>query len=65
MPIAQVEKPPVDQVLTYEQVADALQIGLTKAKELCASGAIKKIKIGRHVRVRARDLEAYLDSQTS
>jgi excisionase family DNA binding protein len=53
---------PVETLLTHQDVARYLNVGLTKAKELCLTGQIKTIRIGGNVRVRARDLQAYIDS---
>jgi excisionase family DNA binding protein len=49
-------------LLAYGDVAKRLNCGVTKVRELCGSGAIKTVKIGRLVRVRERDLDAYIDS---
>ena len=47
-------------LLTAEQVAHILQISVSKAYALMASGEIPCVRIGRCVRVKEEDLEAYI-----
>lgn len=52
----------VEPMLTYQEAADVLKIGLTKVKQLCKDGDLKAVNVGRQRRVRARDLQAYIDN---
>jgi excisionase family DNA binding protein len=54
------------RLLTDSQVAEQLGIGLTQAKQLRTSGALRTVRVGeRGVRVRSDDLAAYIDEHTS
>ena len=62
-----VKRKPVDAVdaaevrlLRLEQVAEHLAVSRSMAFKLVATGQLRSIRIGRAVRVRPRDLEAYL-----
>jgi excisionase family DNA binding protein len=48
-------------LLTVEQVAKQLNCGRTWAWELCASGRLPTIRLGRLVRVRPADLQRFID----
>jgi excisionase family DNA binding protein len=50
-------------LLTAEQMAEILQISVSKAYAMMASGEIPTVRIGRCVRVREEDLEAYINEQ--
>ena len=50
-------------LLTAEQVAEILRISVYKAYAMMASGEIPTVKIGRCVRVREEDLEAFINEQ--
>lgn len=50
-------------VLTVRQVADALQVGINRAYELCRSGELPSFKIGNSVRVAKTDLEAFISQK--
>ena len=52
-------------LLTAEQVAQILNISVSKAYALMASGEILTVRIGRCVRVRQEDLEAYILAQVT
>ncbi len=47
-------------LLTREEAAAALGIGLTKMKELLADGVIVSIKIGRLRRIKKTSLQEYI-----
>lgn len=47
-------------VYTREEAAAALGIGLTKMKELLASGEIRSVKIGRLRRITVSSLNEYI-----
>ncbi len=50
------------RLLRLHEVADRLAISKSMAWKLCAYGQLRSIKIGRAVRVKAADLEAYLEA---
>ena len=52
-------KPPA----TREQLADYLQIGLSKLDILTKSGELKSFKLGRETRYNWSDIEEYLQSK--
>ncbi len=49
-----------NMLLTVEDVRDRLQVSLRTARELTARGKIAIVKIGRSVRVREQDLNAFI-----
>lgn len=50
-------------LLRVEEAAERLSIGRSKCYELLASGELRPIKIGRAVRISARELEAWVQRQ--
>jgi excisionase family DNA binding protein len=52
----------ITQLLTREQVADALQFSLAKFYLEVKSGRLKVLRFGRHVRVDPRELQRYIAS---
>jgi excisionase family DNA binding protein len=52
-------------LLRAQEVAKRLDISESKAYSLMASGEIAVVRIGRSVRVREQDLEAYIESNTA
>ena len=50
------------RLLRIEDVADRLAVSRSMAWKLLATGELRSIRIGRAVRVRPADLEAYLDA---
>lgn len=50
------------EVLTSEQAAEYLQLGLSTVKRLARAGAIPAAKAGRQWRFRKADLDAWLTS---
>ena len=61
MPIADPSAPLLYRIPV---VAERLDQSVPTVKRLIASGVLKKVKVGRSVRVRASDLEAYVNSLT-
>lgn len=53
---------PFPRLLRLEDVADRLAISRSMAWKLIAYGHIRSLRIGRALRVRPADLEAYLAS---
>ncbi len=49
------------RLLRLHEVAEHLSISKSMAWKLCAYGEIRSVRIGRAVRVRPADLEAYLE----
>lgn len=55
---------PTDAVLlTAQEVADRLRITVRTLQRLEADGHLPAIRIGRSVRYRAEDLQAFIDGQ--
>lgn len=52
------------RLLRIEDVADRLAVSRSMAWKLIAIGQLRSIRIGRSVRVRPADLEAYMSSAT-
>ena len=52
------------RLLRIEDVAERLAVSRSMAWKLVALGQVRSIRIGRAVRVRPRDLEAYLADAT-
>jgi excisionase family DNA binding protein len=50
------------RLLRIEDVADRLSVSRSMAWKLIATGELRSIRIGRAVRIRPADLEAFLDS---
>ncbi len=53
--------PGVEVMLTREQVAEHLGIGVSTVKNLVRAGDLTAVNVGRLVRIRARDLQKYID----
>lgn len=53
--------PVVEPMLTYGDVAEALKVSPSTVKKLCKDGDLKAVNVGRQVRIRARDLQTYID----
>jgi excisionase family DNA binding protein len=51
--------------MTVEEVRVQLNIGRTLVYQLIWSGALPVVRIGRALRVRGADLDAYVDAQVS
>jgi excisionase family DNA binding protein len=52
-----------DKLLTVPEVAELLKVSEYRAYELVRQGHIAKIKMGKSVRVRRADLDAYVAKQ--
>lgn len=50
------------KLLTLQQVADRLQVSMSTAYRLVYAGEIAVVRIGRNLRVRPEDLEAYIEA---
>ena len=52
------------RLLTVQEVADAMRVSRMTVYRLIKSGELPAIRVGRHFRIRAADLDGYLDMQT-
>jgi excisionase family DNA binding protein len=55
--------PPPGQPLTVKDVARRLRISPRRAYDLCVQRHIRTFKVGRQIRVRPEDLDAYIADQ--
>lgn len=53
-----------ERLLRLEEIADRLAVSRSMAWKLIAHGHLRSVRIGRAVRVRPADLEAYITSAT-
>jgi excisionase family DNA binding protein len=51
-------------LLTVREVADSMRVSNMTVYRLIRSSALPAIRVGKHFRIRARDLEHYLEVQT-
>ena len=51
-------------LLTVREVADSMRVSTMTVYRLIRSGALPAIRVGKHFRIRARDLDVFLDAQT-
>ena len=56
---------PEQGLLTVDEAAAFLRISRAKAYQLCATGEIPTVRLGRSVRVRRDRLMAFLDERTT
>ncbi len=52
-------------LLTVREVADAMRVSTMTVYRMIRSEALPAIRIGKHFRIRTRDLEDYLESQST
>jgi excisionase family DNA binding protein len=52
-----------DRLLTAAEVADQLRVSTMTIYRLIRRGELPAVRVGRNYRVRASDLETYLDDQ--
>jgi excisionase family DNA binding protein len=53
------------RLLTVREVADAMRVSTMTVYRLIRSGSLAAIRVGKHFRVRTRDLEGYLEAQST
>jgi excisionase family DNA binding protein len=53
------------RLLTVREVADAMRVSTMTVYRLIRSGALSAIRVGKHFRIRTRDLEDYLEAQST
>jgi len=51
------------ELLTPQEVADAMRVSTMTVYRLVKSGQIPAIRVGKHLRIRVADLNAYLESR--
>ena len=51
------------ELLTPLEVADAMRVSTMTVYRLVKSGQIPAIRVGKHLRIRVADLNAYLESR--
>ena len=64
----QPKETPVDEehrLLTVREVADAMRVSTMTVYRLIRSGSLSAIRVGKHFRIRTRDLEGYLEAQST
>jgi excisionase family DNA binding protein len=52
------------ELLTVREVAGAMRVSTMTVYRLIRAGALPAIRVGKHFRIRARDLDGYLEAQT-
>jgi excisionase family DNA binding protein len=52
------------ELLTVREVADSMRVSTMTVYRLIRSGALPAIRVGKHFRIRVRDLDQYLAAQT-
>ena len=53
------------ELLTVREVADTMRVSTMTVYRLIRSDALPAIRVGKHFRIRTRDLEDYLESQST
>ncbi len=51
-----------DRLLTVAEVADHMRVSNMTVYRLIKSGTLPALRVGKNYRIRARDLESYLDA---
>jgi excisionase family DNA binding protein len=67
-PVRQSKVKPVEEehrLLTVREVADAMRVSTMTVYRLIRSESLRAIRVGKHFRVRTRDLEGYLEAQST
>jgi excisionase family DNA binding protein len=52
------------RLLTVREVAGSMRVSTMTVYRLIRAGALPAIRVGKHFRIRERDLDRYLESQT-
>jgi excisionase family DNA binding protein len=52
------------RLLTVREVAGSMRVSTMTVYRLIRAGALPAIRVGKHFRIRERDLDSYLESQT-
>lgn len=48
--------------LTTRDVSEITQLNMQTVQRLCSSGELKSVRVGRTYRIRAEDIEKYMNS---
>jgi excisionase family DNA binding protein len=51
-------------LLTVREVAEAMRVSTMTVYRLIRAGSLRAIRVGKHFRIRANDLDVYLEAQT-
>ena len=54
-----------DRLLTVAEVADHMRVSNMTVYRLIKSGTLPALRVGKNYRIRARDLESYLDASVT
>jgi excisionase family DNA binding protein len=52
------------ELLTVREVATAMRVSTMTVYRLIRAGSLPAIRVGKHFRIRTRDLDDYLEAQT-
>jgi excisionase family DNA binding protein len=55
---------PRERLLTVAEVADHMRVSSMTVYRLIKSGSLKAVRVGKNYRIRANDLDAYLQSSS-
>jgi excisionase family DNA binding protein len=55
---------PFPDLLTAREVAEAMRVSTMTVYRLIKAGDLPAIRVGKHLRIRRAELEAYLDART-
>ena len=53
------------RLLTVREVADSMRVSTMTVYRLIRSGALPAIRVGKHFRIRAQELDAFLTAQST
>lgn len=55
---------PRERLLTVSEVADHMRVSSMTVYRLIKSGSLKAVRVGKNYRIRANDLDSYLQSSS-
>ena len=55
---------PRERLLTVAEVADHMRVSSMTVYRLIKSGSLKAVRVGKNYRIRANDLDSYLQSSS-
>ena len=55
---------PRERLLTVSEVADHMRVSSMTVYRLIKAGSLKAVRVGKNYRIRANDLDAYLQSSS-
>jgi len=53
-----------ERLLTVREVAEVMRVSTMTVYRLIRGGALPAIRVGKHFRIRERDLDGFFDAQT-